>query len=141
MDDLARTRGVAVALLLTAVGTTIVYADMIARGYPLRPGHPEAFRDLERAMTWADGYMSLMALAGCAGLLLNRWWGRPLGIAGAAALVYMGVLDVAFLSQHGMYAHFDSVARLMIVVDSWALGVGAWMIFTLSKTFVQEQRS
>lgn len=132
---------VAVALLLTATGNTIVYADMIARGYPLRPGHPEAFRDLERAMTWADAYMSLMALAGAAGLLLDRWWGRPVGIAGAAALVYMGILDVAFLSQHGMYAGLDSVTRVMIVVDSWALGVGAWMIFTLGKTLEQERRS
>ena len=126
-------RRVAAALLVTGVVNGIVYAVMIARGYPLAAGHPEAFRDLQRAMTWSDAYMTLAVLAGGMGLLMGRWWGRPLGIAGAAALFYMGVLDVAFLAQHGMYARLDSVVLLMIVVDAWALGVGAWVGVTLGR--------
>ena len=134
-------RRVAAALLITGVANMIVYAEMIARGYPLRPGHPEAFRDLQRAMTWADGYMTIMVLAGGTGLLLERWWGRLLGVVGAAALVYMGVLDVAFLAQHGMYARLDHVVLIMIVVDAWALGVGAWIVFTLRETSTEQERS
>ncbi len=126
---------VAVALLVTGAVNAIVYAVMIARGYPLAPGHPEAFRDLQRAMTWSDAAMTLAALAGGTGLWLGRWWGWPLGVAGAAALFYMGVLDVAFLAQHGMYARLDHVVLLMIVVDGWALGVGAWVGVALAKTF------
>jgi len=134
-------RGVAAALLVTGVANTIVYAVMISRGYPLAPGHPEAFADLQRAMTWADGYMTIMVLAGGTGLLLERWWGRLLGVVGAAALVYMGVLDVAFLAQHGMYARLDHVVLIMIVVDAWALGVGAWIVFTLRETSTERERS
>lgn len=113
---------------------------MIARGYPLRPGHPEAFRDLQRAMTWADGYMTLMVLAGAVGLWSDCSWGRLFGIVGAAALVYMGILDVAFLAQHGMYARPDSVVLMMIVVDAWALGVGTWIVFALMKTSIEQER-
>ncbi|MBI5503163.1 MAG: hypothetical protein HY899_00065 [Deltaproteobacteria bacterium] len=134
-------RLVAAALLVTGVVNTIVYAVMIARGYQLAPGHPEAFRDLQRAMTWADGYMTIAVLAGGTGLWLGRWWGRLLGVVGAAALFYMGILDVAFLAQHGMYAHFDHVVLIMIVVDAWALGVGAWIVFTLMETSTERQRS
>jgi len=133
-------RSAAVALLITGIVNTVVYAVMIMRGYPLVLGHPEAFRDLQRAMTWADGYMTLMALAGATGLLLDRSWGSPLGLVGAAALVYMGILDIAFLAQHGMYAHPDSVVLLMIVVDAWAIGVGAWMVFVLGKTVTRKER-
>lgn len=134
-------RRVAAVLLVTGVVNTIVYAVMIARGYPLAPGHPEVFRDLQRAMTWSDAAMTLAVLAGGTGLWLSRWWGRPLGIAGAAALFYMGVLDVAFLAQHGMYAHLDPVVLFMIVVDGWALGVGAWIVLTSSKTFAPQEGS
>ncbi len=142
MDSRPRVeRRVAAALLVTGVVNMIVYAVMIARGYPLAPGHPEAFRDLQRAMTWADGYMTLMVLAGAAGLLLDRWWGRLFGVVGAAALAYMGVLDVAFLAQHGLYARFDHVVLMMIVVDAWALGVGAWIVFTLRETSTERERS
>lgn len=132
-------RRVAVALLVTGVVNAIVYAVMIAHGYPLAPGHPEAFRDLQRAMTHSDAYMTLAVLSGGVGLWRGRWWGRPLGIVGAAALFYMGVLDVAFLAGHDMYARLDSVVRMMIVVDAWALGVGAWMGFTLTKTFAPQE--
>jgi hypothetical protein len=134
-------RRVAVALLVTGVVNMIVYAVMIARGYPLAPGHPEAFRDLQRAMTWSDAYMTLAVLAGGMGMRVGRWWGKPLGMVGAAALFYMGVLDVAFLAQHGMYARFDHVVLLMIVVDAWALGVGAWTGVTLSTLFAAQERS
>ena len=91
-------------------------------------------------MTWADGYMTLAVLAGAAGLWSNRSWGRLLGIVGAAALVYMGILDVAFLAQHGMYARPDSVVLTMIVVDTWALGVGTWVVFALRTTSTGQQR-
>ena len=63
------------------------------------------------------------------------------GVVGAAALVYMGVLDVAFLAQHGMYARLDHVVLIMIVVDAWALGVGAWIVFTLRETSTERERS
>jgi hypothetical protein len=130
----------AVALLITGVVNAIVYAEMIFRGYPLLPGHPEAFRDLQRAMTWPDGTMTLAVLAGAAGLCLNRPWGPLFGTVGAAALVYMGILDVAFLAQHGMYARPDSVVRMMIVVDTWAIGVGTWIVFALNNTSTERQR-
>ncbi len=135
-----RVRVAALALLITGLVNTMVYTDMISRGYPLQPGHPEAFRDLQRAMTFSDAAMTLAVLAGAAGLWLNRSWGRLFGVAGATALVYMGILDVAFLGQHGMYGRLDSVVRMMIVVDAWAIGVGTWIVFTLGITLAEPQR-
>lgn len=52
-------RRIAAPLLVTGVVNIILCAAMIARGYPLALGHPEAFRDLQRAMTWSDAYVSL----------------------------------------------------------------------------------
>jgi len=124
-------RAAIAALLITGAVNMLHYARLIAVGYALWPGHPEAYRDLQQAATWADGWMGLMALAGGMGVWLDRDWGRLLGIVAASALVHMGFLDVAFHAQHGMYTSLDPVMLEMIVVDCWAFGVGASLILYL----------
>jgi hypothetical protein len=118
----------AASLLVIGAVNTLFYARLIALDYPLRPGHPAAFRDLSQAATWADGWMGLMAIAGAIGLLRGRAWGRLFGIVAAAALLHMGLLDVAFFAQHGMYARLDPVIAEMIVVDLGAFACGVFLI-------------
>lgn len=122
------------ALLVTGIATTLHYAWLISVGYAPLPGHPEAYRDLQRAATWADGWMAAMAIAGAIGLLRGHGWGRISGIAAAGALIHMGFLDVAFHAQHGMYARLDPVMLEMIVVDLWAFGIGAFLVFQLARS-------
>jgi len=124
-------RAASAALLITGMANSIHYAMLAAAGFPLRPGHPEAFRDLQHAAMWADGWMGLMAFAGAWGLWRDRSWGRLFGIVSAAALILMGCLDVAFFAQHGMYEQLDARMLEMIVVDTWAFGVGSWLVFVL----------
>ncbi len=125
-------RRIAIAgLLITGIANALHYARKIALDYPLLPGHPEAFRDLVRAATWADGWMGLMAIIGAIGLWRGREWGALFGIMAAAALIHMGFLDVAFFVQHGMYAHLDVEMAEMVVVDLWAFGMGSFIVFSL----------
>lgn len=112
------------ALFLTGIVNTLHYALLMARDYPLQPGHPVAFRDLQQAATWADGWMGAMAIVGATGLMFGRAWGRLFGIMAAAALVHMGFIDVSFFAQHGMYGSMNPVMAEMIVVDLWAFTAG-----------------
>jgi hypothetical protein len=116
------------ALFITGIVNALHYAYKIALGFPLQPEQPEALRDLSRAAAWADGWMGLMAILGGVGLLRGRPWGWLCGIVGAAALVHMGFLDVAFFAQHGMYGNIDLSMAEMIVVDTWALCMGSFLI-------------
>jgi hypothetical protein len=120
-------------LLITGIANALHYGYLIAVDYALMPGHPEAYRDLQKAATWADGWMGLMAIAGAIGLLRGWSWGRIAGIVAAAALRHMGLLDVAFHAQHGMYARLDPVMLEMIVVDLWAFGMGAFLVSHLAR--------
>jgi hypothetical protein len=132
-DGLERVgRRIAIAgLLVTGIVNAIHYAREIVLDYPLLPGHPGALRDLSRAATWADGWMGLMAIIGAIGLMRRRAWGPPFGIVAAAALIHMGLLDVAFFAQHGMYTNLDPVMIEMIMVDLWAFGMGGFLILFL----------
>jgi hypothetical protein len=121
------------ALLITGVANALHYGYLIATGYTLLPGHPEAYRDLQRAATWADGWMGLMAIAGAIGLMRGWRWGWIAGIVAASALIHMGLLDVAFHAQHGMYARLDPVMLEMLVVDLWAFGMGAFLVWHLAR--------
>ncbi len=119
------------ALLITGIANTLHYGWRIALDFSLLPGHPAAYRDLQQAAMWADGWMGLTAIVAAIGLLRGRAWGELLGIVAAAALIHMGFLDVAFHAQHGMYAHLDAVMIEMIVVDLWAFGMGGFLILFL----------
>ena len=118
---------------MTGIANALHYGYLIATGYALLPGHPEAYRDLQKAATWADGWMGLMAIAGAIALLRGWSWGRIAGIVAASALIHMGLLDVAFHAQHGMYARLDPVMLEMIVVDLWAFGMGAFLVCHLAR--------
>jgi len=130
-----RARQIAIgALLITGIVNVLHYGYLIATDYALLPGHPEAYRDLQRAATWADGWMGLMAIGAAIALLRDWRWGWIAGIVAASALIHMGLLDVAFHAQHGMYARLDPVMLEMIVVDLWAFGMGAFLVNHLARS-------
>jgi nicotinamide riboside transporter PnuC len=126
------------ALLITGIVNTLHYARLIVRGYPVAPGHPEAYRDLAQAATWADGWMGLMAIAAAVGLIRGRPWGWLCGIVAAAALIHMGLLDVAFFAQHRMYARIDPLMAEMITVDLWAFFMGSFLVVHLWREQTRE---
>jgi hypothetical protein len=134
VSDTRTARRVAIAaLLITGIANALHYGYLIATDYALLPGHPEAYRDLQRAAAWADGWMGLMAITAAIALLRGWRWGWIAGIVAASALIHMGLLDVAFHAQHGMYARLDPVMLEMIVVDLWAFGMGAFLVCHLAR--------
>lgn len=128
------------ALLITGIANGLHYSWRIALDFALEPGHPAAYRDLQQAAMWADGWMGLTAIAAAIGLLGRYRWGELLGIVAAAALIHMGFLDGAFHAQHGMYAHLDPVMIEMIVVDLWAFGMGTFLILVLWREAMSRTR-
>ena len=82
-------------------------------------------------MTWADGWMGITAVAAAIAIWRGRGWGRLLGIAAAGGLVHMGWIDIAFMSQHGMYGELSPRMIEHIIIDTWAFGVGGWLIWAL----------
>ena len=135
MSGTRRVRRVAIgALLITGIANALHYGYLVATNYALLPGHPEAYRDLQRAATWADGWMGLMAIAAAISLMRGWRWGGIAGIVAASALIHMGLLDVAFHAQHEMYARLDPVMLEMIVVDLWAFGMGAFLVYHLARS-------
>ena len=128
------------ALLITGLVNGLHYGWRVALDFALEPRHPDAYRDLQQAAMWADGWMGLTAIVAAIGLLHRSTWGELMGIVAAAALIYMGFLDVAFHAQHGMYVRLDPVMIEMIAVDVWAFGMGAFLILFLWREAISRVR-
>jgi hypothetical protein len=122
----------AVLLLVTAAGTAAYWVDFFWHG-SVHVVEEEWYIRFERAFPVADGFMSVCAVAAGIGLLTGDDWGEAFGLVAAGALVFLGLMDVTFNVDNGLYRRLaDSGAmRAELVVNVWTLGLGGFVAAVL----------
>lgn len=128
---------IAVLLLVTAVGTTAYWVDFFWHG-SAHVVEEEWYIRFERSFPVADGFMSAAAAAAGVGLLLGDEWGVALGLVAAGALLFLGLMDVTFNVDNGLYRRLaDSwPMRTELVINVWILGLGGFVLVELVSRFV-----
>jgi len=83
----------------------------------------------EAAFPAADVLLAMALLA--AGICLLR--GLPMGVllscASGGALVFLGVLDISFNLQNGVYGFASSLAVLNVTINALCVGFGLCLLF------------
>ena len=127
---------IAVLLLVTAVATAAYWVDFFWRG-SVHVVEEEWYIRFERSFPVADGFMAACAAAAGVGLLLGDEWGVALGLVAAGALVFLGLMDVTFNVENGLYRRIadSGPMRAELVVNVWSLGVGGFVIGELVSRF------
>jgi hypothetical protein len=122
----------AVLLLVTAVGTAAYWVDFFWHG-SVHVVEEEWYIRFERSFPVADGFMAASAAAAGVGLIGGAAWAEALGLVAAGGLVFLGLMDVTFNVDNGLYRRLaDSGAmRAELVVNVWTLGVGAFVMLVL----------
>src|SRR6266851_3789662 len=93
-----------------------------------------SYYTFENAFPAADGWLTLSALIGAIGLLLQRRWGVFWTIVAAGSGIYLGCMDVLFDVQNGIYL-LGSAAIVEIIINVLTFGLGliglvwAWRVF------------
>jgi hypothetical protein len=128
---------IAVLLLVTAVGTVAYWVDFFWHG-TVNVVEEEWYIRFERAFPVADGFMAACATAAGIGLLLGDEWGVALGLVAAGGLVFLGLMDVTFNVDNGLYRRLadSGPMRAELVVNVWTLGVGAFVAVELVSRFL-----
>lgn len=129
-----RPRGLTITaglLILTALGTgafwVLFWAGAEAQANSFLARQSDAWYAWERSFPAADAWMALTALLGAWGLLRMRPRGLLFCQLAGGALVFLGLIDVLFFLQNGLYAHRHVDVTIEMAIHAWVLGLGAFV--------------
>jgi hypothetical protein len=97
------------------------------------PHLEEIYMAFESAFPVADIYLSILLIIGGIGLLKRMSFGFLFSLLGGASLIFLGLLDISFNTQHGIYLLGIGEAVLNIFINLLCLGGGFFIIFTIWK--------
>ena len=123
-----RLRAVAALLLLTAAGTFAFWLAFFAAGDVVRARDTDVYLAFERSFPAADAWMAVASAAAAIGLLGRRAWATAAGVAAGSALVFLGLIDVTFDVEQGMYAQWSAAVAVEIAINVYCLVVGPFLM-------------
>ena len=97
------------------------------------PDMKEKYLAFESAFPIPDLYLSMLLIIGGMGLLRKKSYGYLFSLLGGASLIFLGLLDVSFNTQQGIYLLGIGEAVMNGVVNLLCLGCGVFIIFTVWK--------
>ncbi len=123
---------VAILMLVTAVLTIAFWAFFFA-GYEAQSQsflarECDAWFLWERSFPAADAWMAITCLAGAVGLWKMRPWGLLFSLVSGGALIFLGLMDVLFFLQNGLYWPVNFEVVMEMVIHVWVLVFGAFVI-------------
>lgn len=98
------------------------------------PHLKEIYLAFESAFPVADIYLSILLIVAGISLLKKKSLGFLFSLLGGASLIFLGILDISFNTQHGIYLLGIGEAILNIFINLLCLGGGFFIIFTIWKS-------
>jgi hypothetical protein len=93
----------------------------------------DAYLAFESAFPVPDAYLAVVLIIGGTGLLRRKSYGRLFSFIGGASLVFLGLLDISFNTQHGIYSLGLDEAVMNLSINLLCLGTGVFLILTIWK--------
>jgi hypothetical protein len=122
----------AVLMLLTAVGTllfwVIFFADLEAQRGGYLASRCDAWFAWEMSFPLADGWMAATAILGAVGLWRTRPTGLLFGLVSGGAMVFLGLMDVLFFLQNGLYLPLVGEVAVELFIHVWTAAFGLFVI-------------
>ncbi len=116
-----------VLAIITAAGLALFWIGFFTVG--LAPENPPAcYFAYEHSFPVPDIILAIMLLAGGVLALKGNVNGSRLLVAGGGALVFLGLLDICFNWQNGMYALSALDLGLNAFINLWCVGFGAALV-------------
>ncbi len=124
-------RGAALVLLLAGLGTLAFWAVFFADLDSQRTGpfaqQSASWYDWERSFVLPDLWLAVTALLAARALWRRERHGLPLALVCSGGLVFLGLIDVAFFLQHGLYTPLTGEAALELGIHAGALLAGVFV--------------
>lgn len=131
----SRPKGLAwiIGLLLFAFVANLAYWIVYFTSGDVQVRQDEVYIAFENSFPAADAWMAVCALLGAIGLLRHRPWGLLFGLLAASSAIFLGLMDVTFNLNQGIYAIGGAEAAIEVLINLFCLGVGPLVIIYLWK--------
>lgn len=122
-----------VLLVVTALVTVAYWLDFFLRG-TVQAVEEEWYLRFERAFPVADGWMAVCSLVSAVGLFTGSSYGTVFGLLAAGALIFLGLMDLTFNLQNGMFRLLPGSGQMWVevVIVVWCLALGGTLAGYLS---------
>jgi len=122
----------AILMLLTAIGTILFWVTFFADLEVQRSGYLvsqcDAWFAWEMSFPLADGWMAATAILGAVGLWRLRPAGLLFGLVSGGAMVFLGLMDVLFFLQNGLYLPLTGEVAVELLIHIWTVAFGLFAI-------------
>jgi len=126
-------RGVQTTALLqvaTGIGILLFWAAFFTIGLaPQNP--PECYFAYEHAFPLPDSVLAVGLVVAGYLLLAGKSAGRALSLVCAGGLIFLGLLDVSFNLQNGIYAASPVELFTNGLINAWCIGFGGFITLSL----------
>ena len=97
------------------------------------PHLKEIYLAFESAFPVPDVYLSIVLTIGGIGLLRKRSYGYFFSLMGGASLIFLGLLDISFNIQHGIYLTGVAEGIMNILINLLCFGGGIFLVLVIWK--------
>jgi len=122
----------AALMLLTAIGTLLFWAvfflDLEAQRAGYLASRAASWFAWEQSFPLADAWMALTAILGAVGLWRRHPAGLLFGLVSGGAMVFLGLMDILFFLQNGLYLPLNVEVALELCIHVWVTGFGLLVI-------------
>jgi hypothetical protein len=127
----------AALMLLTAAGTilywVVFFADLNAQRSGAFALRSDAWLAWELSFPLPDAWVAATAVLGAVGLWRARPSGLLLGLVSGGALVFLGLIDLLFFLENGLYLPMNTEAAVELFIHLWVTGFGLFAIAVIWK--------
>jgi hypothetical protein len=122
----------AILLLVTAVVTVAYWVDFFWHG-AVNVVEEEWYIRFERSFPVADAFMAGCATVAAIGLLMDDSFGAAFGLVTAGALIFLGLMDITFNVDNGLYKYAATSwpMRGEVVINVWCLAFGVPLLVAM----------
>jgi hypothetical protein len=106
--------------------------DFIQARHPGAPDY-EIYVHFEQSFILADAWLALAAVIGAIGLWNLRDWGFLFMLLAGGAAIFLGLMDLLYDMQHGMFVPLTGEAAIELVIVALLLCLGPLMVGLLWK--------
>lgn len=119
-------RALSTTQIVVGIGILAFWALFYSVGMaPANP--PPCFFAFEHSFLPPDLILAVALIASGINVLANGTWGRPVALVAAGGLLFLGVIDLTFNIQNGMYAGPVMERLQAAAIPLICVGVGIWI--------------